>query len=152
LFVLACFGASGASALDCTVATTGVSFGVYDATLVTPTDSVGNVTVRCSHAGGGAAKTSYTVALSGGSSGTFARRTMRAGKSALDYNLFSSAARTQVWGNGSSGSTLVGGSLLVNPGQFTTNENVHSIYGRIPALQSPEPGNYADTILVTLSF
>lgn len=150
--ILAWFAATEACAIDCTVATTGVAFGAYDATLATPTDSVGNITVRCSHIGGGAQKTSYTVALSAGSSGDFARRTMRAGNSTLEYNLFSSAARTQVWGNGSRGSTLVGGSLLVNPGKFTINEMVHLIYGRIPPLQSPEPGNYTDTVLVTLSF
>lgn len=150
--VLAWFAAATAFAIDCTVATSGVAFGAYDATLATPTDSVGNITVRCNHVGGGAQKTSYTVALSAGSSGDFARRTMRAGKSTLDYNLFSSAARTQVWGNGSRGSTLVGGSLLVNPGKFTINEIVHPIYGRIPPLQSPEPGSYSDTVLITLSF
>jgi spore coat protein U-like protein len=150
--VLAWFGVARAFAIDCTVATSGVAFGTYDATLPTPTDSVGNITVRCNHVGGGAQKTSYTVALSAGSSGDFARRTMRAGNSTLDYNLFSSAARTQVWGNGSRGSTLVGGSLLVNPGKFTINEMVHPIYGRIPPLQSPEPGSYSDTILITLSF
>jgi len=144
--------AADAIAIDCTVTTTGVAFGVYDASLATPTDSVGNVTVRCNHVGGGALKASYTAALSAGSSGSFSRRTMRAGKSVLDYNLFSSATRAQVWGNGTSGSTLVGGSLLVNPGKFSVNEIVHPIYGRIPPLQSPEPGNYTDTILITLSF
>lgn len=151
-FLLACLAAADALAIDCTVATAGVAFGAYDASLATPTDSVGNITVRCSHIGGGALKTSYTVALSAGSSGDFGRRTMRAGKSTLDYNLFSSASRTQVWGNGSGGSALVGGSLLVNPGKFALNEIVHPIYGRIPPMQSPEPGSYSDTVLVTLSF
>jgi len=66
--------------------------------------------------------------------------------------LVRSATRAQVWGNGTSGSTLVGGSLLVNPGKFSVNEIVHPIYGRIPPLQSPEPDNYTDTILITLSF
>lgn len=152
VIVLGWFAAPEATAIDCTVATTGVAFGAYDASLATPTDSVGNVKVRCNHVGGGALKASYTVALSAGSSGSFSRRTMRAGKSVLDYNLFSSATRAQVWGNGTSGSTLVGGSLLVNPGKFSVNEIVHPIYGRIPPLQSPEPGNYTDTILITLSF
>lgn len=152
VLALAWLAADEAFAIDCTVATTGVAFGAYDATLAVPTDSVGNITVRCNHLGGGATRATYTVGLSAGSSGNFARRTMRAGKSTLEYNLFSSAARTQVWGNGSGGSTLVGGSLLVNPGKFAINEIVHPIYGRIPPLQAPEPGSYSDTILVTLSF
>jgi len=141
-----------AQALDCTVFTTGVAFGVYDATLATPTDSTGNVTLRCNHMGGGAVKTSYTIALSAGNSGSFARRQLRAGAAALDYNLFSSATRTQVWGDGSQGSVVVAGTLLVNPGNFVVNEAVHPIYGRIPAQQAPDTGNYSDRILVTLTF
>lgn len=149
---LACLAAADAIAIDCTVATTGVAFGVYDPSITTPTDSVGNITVRCTHTSGGARKAAYTVALATGSSGTLARRTMRAGSAVLDYNLFSSATRLQVWGDGTGGSALVGGTVLVNPGNFSTNQIVHPIYGRIPALQSPAPGSYTDTILVTLTF
>ena len=57
----ACFDAQ---ALDCTLSATGVAFGVYDAASTTPTDSAGNVSVRCTHVGGGAVKT-----LQPGSSG-----------------------------------------------------------------------------------
>jgi spore coat protein U-like protein len=139
-------------ALDCTFFTSGVAFGVYDGTLPTPTDSTGSVTLRCTHLGGGAVKTHYTIALSTGSSGTFAQRQLRAGPSVLHYNLFDSATRTNAWGDGTQGSALVAGSLLVNPGNFTVNESVHAIYGRIPAQQSADSGVYSDQILVTLTF
>lgn len=149
---LALVACADARALDCTAATSGVAFGVYDASLPTPTDSTGSVTIRCSHIAGGAVKTYYTLALTAGNSGTFAQRQMRAGLSILNYNLFNSATRTQVWGNGTGGSTQVGGSLLVNPGKFAINEIVHPIYGRIPAQQPADAGSYSDTILVTLTF
>ena len=141
-----------AQALDCTLSATGVAFGVYDAASTVPTDSAGNVTVRCTHLGGGAVKTSYSIALSTGSSGAYARRQMRAGTSLLNYNLFDDATRLQVWGNGTGGSTLVAGTLLVNPGNYVINEVSHPIYGRIPPQQAADTGSYSDTILVTLTF
>lgn len=152
LAALALTAAGSASALDCTFFTSGVAFGVYDGTLPSPTDSTGNVTLRCTHLGGGATKTSYTIALSTGSSGTFAQRRLRAGPSVLDYNLFNDATRTRAWGDGTQGSALVGGSLLVNPGNYVINEAVHTIYGRIPAQQSADSGSYSDQILVTVTF
>jgi len=152
LMALALLVAGSAQALDCTFFTAGVAFGTYDGTLVAPTDSTGSVTLRCTHNGGGALKTSYTIGLSAGSSGSFVQRQLRSGNSVLNYNLFSAATRTQVWGDGTRGSTLVAGALLVNPGNFVINESVHPIYGRIPAQQSADSGAYADQILVTLTF
>ena len=152
LVTLALLACGGAQALDCTVSATGVAFGVYDAVLAAPTDSTGNVTVRCTHLGGGAVKTSYTLALSTGNSGSYGQRQLRSGPSVLGYNLFDSATYLQVWGNGTGGSSLVGGTLLVNPGNFAINEATHPIYGRIPAQQAADSGTYNDTILVTLTF
>lgn len=152
LAALAVLASGSAHALDCTFFTSGVAFGVYDGTLATPTDSTGNATLRCTHVGGGAVKTSYTIALSRGASGSFVQRQLRAGNSALNYNLFTDATRTRVWGDGSAGSAIVAGTLLVNPGNFVINEAVHPIYGRIPAQQSADSGIYADQILVTLTF
>ena len=147
--LLAC---AEARAVDCLVSTTGVAFGVYDAALTTPTDSTGNLTVRCTHQGGGATRVTYTVALSTGGSGTFAQRQMRSGPAVLRYNLFDSATYARVWGNGTGGSGLVAGSFVVNPGRFTVNEFAHPIFGRIPAQQAVDTGSYSDTILVTLTF
>jgi len=149
---IAMLAGSPAYALDCTVSTSGVAFGAYDGALTAPTDSIGNATLRCTHVGGAAVKTSYTIALSTGASGTFAQRQLRSGASALSYNLFTDAGRTRIWGDGSGGSAFVAGTLLVNPGNFAFNEVAHAIYGRIPAQQSADSGVYADQILVTLTF
>ena len=70
----------------------------------------------------------------------------------LNYNLFSNATYTQIWGNGTGGSTRVAYSLLVNPGNYVQNVMDHPIYGRIPAQQAVDTGLYTDTILVTLTF
>lgn len=150
--VILLLAACSARALDCTIFTSGVAFGVYDGTLTTPTDSTGSVTLRCTHTGKAATKTSYTIALSAGSSGSFAPRRLRSGPATLDYNLFSDAGRSAVWGDGTSGSVLVAGTLLVNPGNFVLNEAVHPIYGRVPPQQSADSGAYGDQILVTVTF
>jgi spore coat protein U-like protein len=143
---------SVAQAFDCTVFTAGVAFGVYDAAIPSPTDATGSITLRCTHEGGGATRTTYTIGLSAGNSGNFAQRQLFAGPRVLNYNLFTSATRTQVWGDGTQGTGIVSGALVVNPGRFVVNEAVYPIYGRIPPLQAADTGSYSDTILVTLTF
>ena len=151
LAILACGEALAVA--DCRVSTTGVAFGNYDPTIATNTDSAGNLTLVCSHLSGGGQRVSYSVALSAGNSGTFVQRWMRAGAATLNYNLFDTAARARIWGNGSAGTVVVSGGFAVGPAQGNNRrEVVHPIYGRIPALQAVATGNYADTIVVTLTF
>lgn len=148
--LLVCVDARAAA--DCTISTTGVFFGNYDPLVTTNTDATGDLTVVCTHLSGGATHVNYTVALSAGSSGSYAQRRMRAGVAILNYNLFDSAARTRIWGNGTGGTSRVAGSLRVNPGAHRIAEASHPIHGRIPALQAVATGNYSDTIVVTLTF
>jgi spore coat protein U-like protein len=150
LALLACVDARAAA--DCAISTTGVAFGNYDPTITTNTNATGNLTVVCTHVSGGATRVNYTMALSAGSSGSYAQRRMRAGTATLNYNLFDSAALTRIWGNGSAGTALVPGSMLVNPGGNRVVQVTHPIYGRIPASQAVAIGNYSDTIVVTLTF
>lgn len=146
--------ATALAALDCSISTTGVAFGVYDPTLTTPDDSTGSVDVTCWYTGpGGADQTNYTVALSTGSGGTYVPRRLSAGASLLNYNLFRDAGRSQVWGNGTAGTAIVTGSIKVGPGAGNNTRTAnHPVYGRIPAQQDPDTGNYSDTIVVTLTF
>ncbi len=142
-----------AADVDCSVSTTGVAFGTYDPTVATPNDSTGDLRVVCSHTTGGGNRVNYTVALSAGSSGSYVQRLLHAGTATLAYNLFDSATRTRVWGDGTGGTGLIGGALTVGPGVGNrVREESHPIYGRIPAQQSPATGQYTDTIVVTLTF
>jgi spore coat protein U-like protein len=138
---------------DCSVSSTGVAFGIYDPTTTAATDSTGNLTLVCTHVSGGGQRVNYSVALSTGSSGTFTQRWMRSGTSTLNYNLFDTAARARIWGDGSAGTALISGGFAVGPGQGNNRrEVVYPIYGRIPAQQAVATGNYSDTIVVTLTF
>src|SRR5438874_6956298 len=121
----------------CTISAGGaVSFGNYDWTLATPTDTVGSMTYTCT--------TAALVFLSQGSSGTYTQRTMLSGANSLGYNLYTDAARTQVWGD-----FFTGGTIQVAPAGTPATLDV---YGRIPAGQNVPPGSYTDSITVTFFF
>ena len=129
----------------CTVSASGVAFGAYDTMSPAPDDSAGDVTIVC-HPSVGAP----IVALGAGISGLFSPRTMSSGAATLDYNLYTSATYSLVWGSGVGGSatvTLSGGTVSAGQRTFT-----RTIYGRIPPGQQVPAGTYADTIMVTVIF
>ena len=128
----------------CTVSVTSVAFGSYDTLSPASTDSAGTLTAVCHPS-----DQSLEVAISGGSSGSPLARTMRNGTEVLDYNLYGDAARTAVWGDGSSGATVTITNGDVSAGQRTFNR---PIYGRIPALQAVGAGTYSDNLVVTVTF
>ena len=136
----------GGAQAACSVSATGVAFGVYDATAAAPDDAAGAISVTCTPLSGVAG---YTISLSAGSSGSYAARRMTSGGSTLSYQLYTDAARTQIWGNGSGASAIVGSlSLLAILGGSAS----HQIYGRIPAHLAANPGSYSDTITVTVTY
>lgn len=126
--------------LGCSISASGVAFGSYSPFSGSPVDSSGTVQVQCLLALG------FEVTLSTGQ-GSFAVREMKSGGSALQYNLYTSSARSNIWGDGTSGTATRNGSLgiFLSPVTFT-------IYGRIPAGQNPVVGSYSDTITATVIF
>ena len=71
-------------------------------------------------------------------------RNLMSSGSVLFYNLFSDPGRSQVIGDGTSGSTTLTRNVdRTNPWDVT-------LYGRIPALQVIPPGSYTDSLVVTL--
>jgi len=152
--LLAC-ASLAARAGDCTVSATPINFGAYDPiTITTPRESSGTVRVQCRATDflEGLFGVNVDIALSPGSSGTYAARTLRQGAdSVLRYNLYTSAALTTVWGNGGGGTATVGGAV---GGLFSGQPSPRSftIYGRIPVAQDPRLGLHSDTITVTVAF
>ncbi|MGY1408017.1 MULTISPECIES: Csu type fimbrial protein [unclassified Luteimonas] len=152
--LLACTSLS-VQAGDCTITTTPINFGVYDPiTNSAPVDSTGTVRLQCSATDFGEllGGVNVSIALSQGSSGTYAARTLRQPPSSvLQYNLYTTAARNTVWGNGSGGTSTAGGAV---GGLFSGQPNPRSftIFGRIPAGQDPNLGLHSDTITVTVVF
>ena len=142
-------GAAPALAQTCTATSTGVAFGGYSTTLVTPTDAAGSVSVRCTALL--SLTVNYTVDLATGSSGSFTARSMLQGASVLSYNLYTTAARTTVWGNGTGGTGRISATgILVTP--LTPHNATYTVFGRIPARQNVTIGSYIDTIVATVTY
>lgn len=125
--------ASGA----CNVEAQSVAFGNYDVFDNASLDGVGNVQVSCDES------SSYTISLSTGN-GDYSQRQMTSAGHILIYNLYTDASRNSIWGDGTSGTTQVGGN--------TSGTVNHAIYGRIPARQNAHIGIYTDNIIITLNF
>jgi spore coat protein U-like protein len=144
-------GAATAAPL-CSVSATPLIFGNYDplsgsAVLVSAT-----VTVSCLTALGPLAAIPYTVSLGPSqTSGTMLRSMAGPLGARLQYNLYTSAARSVVWGDGSGGSQTLPGS--VTPASLGVPVvQPHTVHGSVPALQSVRVGAYADGILVTVDY
>jgi spore coat protein U-like protein len=120
---------------------TAVSFGTYNVFSALPnTGGVGSINIHCQSGGG----PSLVVTLSTGQSNTYSSRVMRSGSNSLNYNLYTSATRTVVWGDGTGGS-----SVMTAPNNITTTL---SVFGQIPAGQDATVGTYADSITVVVNF
>ena len=136
-----------AEAATCSAAVTAMAFGNYSPIAATPSDISATATVTCSSVV--AIGMAYTVGLSTGNSGTYSTRTLSSGVNALSYQIYTTSARTTVWGDGSAGTSTQPGSFSALLGSSSTP---YTLYGRIPAMQNAVPGTYADTITVTVTY
>jgi len=127
---------------SCTISVTSIAFGSYSVFTTTADDSTGTITYTCN-----STASNISIALNDGSSSTFSPRTMRKGSETLQYNLYRNAARTNIWGDGTGGTSLY---TRANP---PNNSSVSlTIYGRIPALQDVSAGSYTDTVSAVINF
>ena len=144
---------------NCSVSATATAgFGVYDTLSASNNDSAGgSVTFTCyslaSLLGG---TIPFTIKLNNGLWGAFPQRAMNSdsGGNKLNYNLYTSTARTTIWGDGTSGTGVKSGSFhypaLIGIG--VKREETHYFYGRIPANQNVPAGTYSDSITVTVVY
>jgi len=127
-------------AAGCTVTTTAVNFGIYwgDFDL----SSTGSIGVACTVAG----TVVQQVQLSAGVGGniTFGNRNMVSATNKISYNLYTDAAHSMIWGDGSNGS-FIQSNLVSGPAASAI-----TVYGLMPANQVVVPGTYTDTVVVTV--
>ena len=117
-----------------------VSFGTYDPLQSGNLDAAGLLRMRCSPSGVNA-----SVKIGTGLSGGYQPRYMQSGPNQLGYNLYLDAARTVVWGDGTSGTDYL---FLGNLRRWVSVP----IYGRSPLGQNASPGSYSDTVIVTIEW
>ena len=134
--------ASDAHAQACTISATSVNFGSYNVFNGSHTDSTGTVTYRCN----GSAH-NITIGLTQGAGASFNQRQMQKGSESLTYNLFVDASRTNIWGDGTSGTSVYS---ISNPPN-NTNVNL-TVYGRVTAGQDVSAGSFSDTVTAVINF
>ncbi len=129
----------------CSINATSMNFGSYDVFSPAPLDSTSTVTVACD---------SFTFFISiaigtSPNSGLFNPRQMKhlTGPDLLNYNVYTNASRTTIWGDGTGG-TGFGFIFFVPPNRT----RIRTVYGRIPPSQDIPAGPYGDTLTVTITW
>jgi len=140
----ATFNVNAAVAENCLVDATDLTFASYDGTALV--DASSTVRAKCTKG------TDFAFSLNSGttSGATIAQRLLDGpGTDTLQYNLYTDASRSTLWGDGTTGVTV---------GDFGTgmaNWISKTVYGRIPdnaTNQGAAPGAYSDLITVTVTY
>lgn len=128
-----------ANAGNCGCTTTTLNMGAYSVFAGSANQPTVNMQITCN------GNASYNVAFTTGNSGTYANRTLMQTSNTLNYNIYTDAARTQIW----SGANVF---ITNNSGVSTTN---FPLYISLNPLQdvpySPAGSAYTDTIGVTMT-
>lgn len=121
----------------CLVTAQPINFGNHGV-LSTAVDATGAISLTCT------ANLAYSVALNGGlSNSPPASRRMVLGGASIIYGLYRDTGRTNVWGSAA-------GQIVTGTG--TGSPQTLTVYGRVPAQNTPAPGTYSDTVVVTVSY
>ena len=133
---LACLAPRAARAQSCkNLSATAVAFGTYNVFNAADLSAVGTITYSCPP------PLAPVVAISASANGAYRPRQMTSGANTLDYELYSNAAMTTVWGTGAD-------QLAVPSG----NAKTVSVYAKLFQQQDAAVGAYSDTITVTFNF
>ncbi len=126
---------------SCAIVANDLGFGTVN-TLVANIDASSTVVVTCT--GIGPLSVAFNAGTGTGSS--LATRKMNSGASTIDYNLYTTAARTVILGDGTGGSAPLTGTSTGAADTFT-------VYGRVAAGQNPKPaGTYTSDVIATVTF
>jgi spore coat protein U-like protein len=133
----------------CTVSAANITFGNYDSQATAALNGNAVMTLYCTDG------LPFTIKLDAGqhAGGTsnFSARAMwdgTAGDPTLGYQIYSDSAHTTVWGDGTGGSSTVGGTGT-GPGAAITK----TMYGQVPAGQTVLVGSYNDNpVTVTVTY
>lgn len=126
---------------SCTITASDLAFGVYSTISGGALDGSSTIQVRCT------LNAAYSVSLNAGATagGSIPARLMADGASTLGYNLYTTNARTTVWGDGTGGSSAVAGTGTGLAANLT-------VYGRIAGAQNVAAGSFSDTVIATINF
>jgi spore coat protein U-like protein len=140
--------------LSCTAANVILNYGSYDVLAGTVLDAAGSITVTCTASGRNSGTVAYTAALSPLPVNQLAPPS---GTDRLSHQLYLDSARTQPWGDGTAGTSVISSSFTLNK-NGTASDVPINFYGRIPGGQDvsaaspgPPPTTYTQTFTVTVT-
>ena len=128
---------------DCTITFNDINHGTVTSLAANNDAASAGDNITCSFAD------AYSIAFNVGTGGgTYATRTLANGTNTLNFNVYSDASRTTIWGDGTGGSAVVTGT--------STGGNVANpltVYSRVFGPQTGKPeGTYSSTITATATF
>jgi spore coat protein U-like protein len=135
---------TGGDAGSLSVIATPLNFADYVAISGMADETSFTLTAECSGGLGTPVLPPFNVSLSPGN-GSYTQRHMTKAADVLNYQIFSDAGMTTIWGDGSGGTSTVGSAGGAASQDFQG-------YGAIPAGQWVSPGSYEDVITVTVSY
>jgi spore coat protein U-like protein len=106
--------------------------------------STSTISVNCTNT------TPFNIGLNAGTGtgATVTNRLMTSGTNTLNYSLYQDSGHSLVWGNTVGTNTVSGTGGGLGGGSAITK----TVYGQIPSQPGTPPGNYADTITVTVTY
>lgn len=123
-----------------------MSFGQYDpiaANVATSLNATGTVYTTCSNGLPNTLTLDQGLNAGTGSTETAPVRQLRSGSNVLAYFLYTNSSRTTAFGNTSgTGAVLTGTGLNAST----------TVYGQVTPGQNVSAGNYADTVVVTVTY
>lgn len=150
LFAMNAF-ACNSDACKCSAVASPVNFPYYVAINSSDTTTISSIQVTCSTTLLGQTIT-YSVGFDGGNSGNLSERYMQSPTSddKAYYNIYKDSSYTQILGNGENSTFAISNSYT-----FQTNldqADQYNIYAVMPASQEIKPGNYSDSINLSIVF
>jgi len=140
----ASFTVSATVAKACTIDAADLDMGTWDGT--GNLNGASTITVKCTTG------TGYDVWLDPGKNagGSAANRKLANGSDLLAYNLYTDAARTQIWDDVSGTNKATG----TGTGMAKANEQDIRVYARVQLadLQAAKPGTYTDSVTATITY
>lgn len=144
--------ATPSNAATCSVTAAVLSFGQYDSLAITPNTTPGLVRVSCTKDPLAITETvTLTLQLAFSPPGAGASRKLASGAAALPFDMFTDVLRTRLWGDGSQGTFVISGVLVLTA---VTSPSVieFPVYGRIPSGINSPVGPYTGQFAITLNY
>ncbi len=124
----------------CYVTASDLAFGTYTSSSGSPLQGTTVLHTTCTP------NSTYNIGLNEGTSpgATVNQRRMLSGTQILNYQLYSDAQRSKIWGNTTGTDTVVG--------TGTGLSQDHTVFGSVPAAQVSPAGDYQDLITVRIYY